>query len=95
MVSDIGMPHDDGYVLIQKLRAAERECAQPRLPAIALTTYVSAADRDQALASGYDLHLAKPVALGYLIRAVGKVSQSRDLLSPSPLTESDKPKKSA
>jgi CheY-like chemotaxis protein len=75
MIADIGMPHEDGYVLIQKLRAAERE-HYPRLRAIALTAYASAADRDQALAAGYDLHLTKPVGPSDLIHAVAKFRKS-------------------
>jgi PAS domain S-box-containing protein len=89
VISDIGMPHEDGYVLIQKLRAAERERGQPRLPAIALTTYSSPSDRDQALAWGYDLHLAKPVSQTELVRAVA------DMVSQSRSAELDKPRKSA
>jgi CheY-like chemotaxis protein len=72
MFADIGMPHEDGYVLIQKLRAFERENSHKRLSAIALTAYASAADRDQALTAGYDIHLTKPVAPADLSRAVAK-----------------------
>jgi CheY-like chemotaxis protein len=64
MIADIRMPDADGYVLIQTLRAIEREHSYKHLPAIALTAYATAADRDQALAAGYDLHLAKPVGPG-------------------------------
>ena len=52
LIADIGMPLEDGYVLIHKLRALERERSQKRLSAIALTAYASAGDRDQALAAG-------------------------------------------
>jgi PAS domain S-box-containing protein len=76
LISDIGMPNEDGYVLVQKLRASERNHTQPRLPAIALTAYGSGSDRVQALAAGYDAHLMKPVPLSDLVRAVGKVAQS-------------------
>jgi CheY-like chemotaxis protein len=88
VISDIEMPDENGYGLIRKLRSAEREHGQPRLPAIALTAYVSNADRDQVLAAGFDLHLAKPVAIGDLIRAVDRVSQGTDI-------ELDQPRKSA
>jgi CheY-like chemotaxis protein len=71
MVADIGMPHEDGYMLVQKLRAIE-ERSDKRVPAIALTAYASVADRDQALAAGYDLHLAKPVGPADLTRALAK-----------------------
>jgi PAS domain S-box-containing protein len=84
VISDIGMPQEDGYVLIQKLRTTERSTSQPHLPAIALTSHAGAADSDQALASGYDVHLAKPVATGDLIRAVSKVSRAGARL---PLTD--------
>ena len=95
VISDIGMPHEDGYVLIQKLRAAEGQNAQPRLPAIALTAYASAADRNEALAAGYDLHLEKPVTLVDLVRAIGSVSREREIVTRSPLAEPEKPKKAA
>jgi PAS domain S-box-containing protein len=85
MIADIGMPQEDGYALIQKLRGSESAHSQPTLPAIALTAYSSAVDRDQALAAGYDLHLTKPVAAFDLIHAVGKVSKLRSYPTyPSP-----------
>ena len=76
LVSDIGMPGADGYDLITRLRAHEREHGG-RIPAIALTAYASEEDRDRALAAGFSLHLAKPVSPGVLARAV------RDLLEPT------------
>jgi PAS domain S-box-containing protein len=69
MIADIGMPQEDGYVLIQTLRALEREHSHSRLPAIALTAYASAVDRHRTLAAGYDVHLAKPVGPADLIQA--------------------------
>ena len=69
LIADIGMPHEDGYVLIQKLRAFERERAESRIPAMALTAYASVTDRDHALEAGYDLHLTKPVGLSDLMQA--------------------------
>jgi signal transduction histidine kinase/ActR/RegA family two-component response regulator len=78
MIADLGMPHEDGYVLIQKLRTLEQEDSQKRLPAIALTAFASAADRDQALAAGYDLHLAKPVGPTNLMHAVEKFRKTME-----------------
>ncbi|PYS36997.1 MAG: hypothetical protein DMG14_22795, partial [Acidobacteria bacterium] len=72
IIADIGMPREDGYVLIQRLRTLERERSLKRLSAIALTAYASTSDRDQALAAGYDLHLTKPVGPGDLLMAVAK-----------------------
>jgi CheY-like chemotaxis protein len=75
------MPQEDGYVLIQRLRAIEQEHSQKRLPAIALTAYASAADRDQALTAGYDLHLTKPVGPVALTHAVASFARSWDVMS--------------
>ncbi len=76
MIADIGMPQEDGYVLIQKVRNLEDKDEQQHLSAIALTAYASAADRDQALAAGYDLHLTKPVSAGELTQAIAKLRRT-------------------
>ncbi len=60
LVSDIGMPVEDGYSLIRKVRSSESGTAK-RLPAVALTAYPSEPDRDRAIEAGYDEHLAKPI----------------------------------
>src|SRR5205085_3465951 len=60
MVSDIEMPGDDGYSLIRRVRADERESGA-RLCAIALTAQARAEDRMRALSAGYDAHIPKPV----------------------------------
>jgi CheY-like chemotaxis protein len=67
MVSDIGMPDEDGYSLIRRVRQIE-ECH--KMPAVALTAYARKQDADQAIAAGYDRHLAKPVAPAELIRVI-------------------------
>lgn len=72
MIADIAMANEDGYVLIHKLRDLERKDNQTRVSAIALTAYASAADRDQALEAGFDIHLAKPASPGDLTQAVAK-----------------------
>ncbi|MCC5635120.1 PAS domain-containing protein [Nostoc sp. CHAB 5844] len=58
IVSDIGMPEMDGYMLMQQIRASEQG---RQIPAIALTAYAGEFDRQQARASGFQRHLAKPV----------------------------------
>ena len=60
LISDIGMPVEDGYVLVRRLRAMEEGLGR-RLPAIALTAYASEEDTRRALAAGFDAHLSKPV----------------------------------
>jgi CheY-like chemotaxis protein len=71
LVSDIGMPDEDGYSLIRRVRQMGG-----RLPAIALTAYARKQDADQAIASGFDCHLPKPVAPADLIRAIKSVTES-------------------
>jgi CheY-like chemotaxis protein len=58
LVSDIGMPEQDGYALIRAVRARERGTAQ--LPAVALTAYAREEERTKALAAGFQVHVAKP-----------------------------------
>ncbi|BAZ20065.1 multi-sensor hybrid histidine kinase [Kalymmatonema gypsitolerans NIES-4073] len=60
LVSDIGMPQEDGYSLIRKIRALPGEKGG-RTPAVALTAYARAEDRIKALNAGFQLHVAKPV----------------------------------
>jgi PAS domain S-box-containing protein len=68
LISDIGMPGQDGYDLIRAIRrAAETTRA---LPAIALTAFARTEDRVQALAAGFQVHLAKPVDRNDLLNAV-------------------------
>ena len=60
LVSDIGMPEEDGYGLIRKVRKLSPESGG-RTPAVALTAYARVEDRLQALAAGYSMHVPKPV----------------------------------
>jgi PAS domain S-box-containing protein len=60
IVSDIGMPEEDGYSLMRKVRALHAEQGG-QIPAVALTAYVRAEDRISALAAGFQLHMPKPV----------------------------------
>jgi CheY-like chemotaxis protein len=60
VVSDIGMPEEDGFKFIQDFREWERH-EGTWTPAVALTAYARAEDRLRALASGYQIHVAKPI----------------------------------
>ncbi|HEY9691170.1 MAG TPA: PAS domain S-box protein [Oculatellaceae cyanobacterium] len=60
LVSDIGMPEEDGYALIRKIRALHPEQGG-KIPAIALTAYARTEDRTQAILAGFQLHIPKPV----------------------------------
>jgi PAS domain S-box-containing protein len=69
LISDIGMPDEDGYEFIQKLRALPREQGG-QTPAIALTGYASRKDKERALAAGYQQHIAKPIEQADMIAAI-------------------------
>jgi PAS domain S-box-containing protein len=77
LISDIGMPVEDGYVMVRRLRAME-DGARRRLPAIALTAYASDEDSRRAHAAGFDAHLSKPVDPARLLEiAVGLAGPRR------------------
>ncbi|WNZ26914.1 response regulator [Leptolyngbya sp. NK1-12] len=80
LISDIGMPNEDGYTLIRQLRA---EFDSKRLPAVALSAYARVEDRTRALAAGFQLHLAKPVNLPELTAAVASLTGRTELDSCS------------
>jgi CheY-like chemotaxis protein len=72
LISDIGMPDQDGYELIRKLRALPNEKGGTT-PAIALTGYASRKDRERALAAGYHKHMAKPIEQAEIIAAIASL----------------------
>jgi signal transduction histidine kinase len=72
LVSDIGMPDEDGYSLIRRVRLL---CGDHRVPAIALTAYARKQDAEAAIGAGYDQHLPKPVAPADLIKAIKVVTR--------------------
>ena len=76
LVSDIGMPVEDGYSLIRKVRSSELGTAK-RLPAVALTAYASESDRDRAIAAGYDEHLAKPINSALFAAVLARLKNSQ------------------
>ena len=73
LVSDIAMHGEDGYSLIQRVRALPKDL-RPDVPAIALTAYASTGDRGKALAAGYQLHIAKPFDPTELARTVQRLA---------------------
>ncbi|MEG4395637.1 chemotaxis protein CheB [Microcoleus sp. BROC3] len=60
LISDIGMPEEDGYFLIREVRALAAE-AGGEIPAAALTAYASDKERQRAIEAGFQTHIAKPV----------------------------------
>ena len=72
IVSDIGMPDQDGYDLIKRMRALPGEAG--RVPAIALTALARADDRKRALLAGYQTHVTKPVNPAELVAVVANLA---------------------
>jgi PAS domain S-box-containing protein len=72
VLSDIGMPDMDGYEFMRALRKAE-EGRSNLTPAIAVTAYAGTADRQRALLSGYQMHIAKPIDAPELIAAIASL----------------------
>jgi CheY-like chemotaxis protein len=72
IVSDLAMPQEDGYQFIRRVRSLG--CG---VPAIALTARIRQEDRDLALASGFQLHVGKPVPPHELVHAVSQLLQPR------------------
>lgn len=75
LMSDIGMPHEDGYELIHKVRALN-DANGGRVPAAALTAYARDEDRKRAIAEGYQMHVAKPASSAELVAAVATLANA-------------------
>jgi signal transduction histidine kinase/ActR/RegA family two-component response regulator len=75
LVSDVGMPQQDGYALVRTLRT--RTSASATVPAVAVTAYARLEDREQALAAGFHAHVSKPIAPRDLIAAVERLAAIR------------------
>ncbi len=73
LMSDIGMPGEDGYALIRKVRALSAESGG-RVPAAALTAYAREEDRQRVLEAGFQMHVAKPVEPAELITMVASLA---------------------
>ena len=74
LVSDIGMPGEDGYALIRQVRALP-PAQGGRVHALALTAYARAADRMRALEAGFQMHLSKPVEPAELVVTVAALAK--------------------
>ncbi|MEP6578147.1 ATP-binding protein [Microcoleus vaginatus GB2-A3] len=72
LLCDIGMPQMDGYMLVRQVRTLPPEQGG-QIPAIALTAYAGDFDRKQALAAGFQHHVAKPVEANELVKAMLKL----------------------
>ncbi len=77
LISDIGMPDEDGYDLIRKLRALPSDKGG-LTPAIALTGYATRKDRERALDAGYQLHISKPIEQAAMMAAIATLVGLRE-----------------
>ncbi|HEX7334285.1 MAG TPA: ATP-binding protein [Pyrinomonadaceae bacterium] len=73
LISDLGMPDEDGYSLISKIRALPEDRGG-QIPAAALTAYARAEDRMRVLRSGFQFHLPKPVDSAELVTVVASLA---------------------
>ena len=76
LISDLGMPGEDGHGLIRRVRSLGPD-AGGDVPAVALTAYARPEDRERAIRSGFQVHMAKPVDPGLLFAMVARLSQRR------------------
>ena len=73
IVSDLGMPAEDGYQLIRQIRAIDNELG--RIPAVAVTGYATADDVQRALTAGFQLHISKPMDPAAFVAAVADLAR--------------------
>jgi CheY-like chemotaxis protein len=72
LISDIGMPEQDGYELMRRIRELPVEKGGA-IPALALTGYATRKDRDLSFSAGYHRHIAKPIEQGELVAAIASL----------------------
>lgn len=70
LLLDLDLAEDDGFQIVNRLRALEAAHSGRRIPVIAVTGYVTAADRARCLAAGFDRHIGKPVNVADLREAI-------------------------
>jgi CheY-like chemotaxis protein/two-component sensor histidine kinase len=83
LVSDIGLPDEDGYALIRRIRSREAERGG-FLPAVAMTGFVRTEDRARVLAAGFQVHVPKPINPVELTAAIAAVARDPRRGSPPP-----------
>jgi CheY-like chemotaxis protein len=74
VIADIGLPGTDGFELIRRIRQWPKRSIR-EVPAAALTAYARSEDRQRALLSGFQMHLAKPIDPGDLVAAVAALAR--------------------
>jgi CheY-like chemotaxis protein len=80
IVCDIGMPEEDGFTFVRRLRRLE-SARGGEIPAIALTAYARTDDARAAIEAGFQRHIAKPVEPGHIIGSIAEVFYARNAAS--------------
>jgi CheY-like chemotaxis protein len=74
LVSDIGLPGEDGYALLRRARTMWSGRGDSSVPALALTAYARGEDRERALAAGFQAYAAKPVEPEELVSIIATMA---------------------
>jgi CheY-like chemotaxis protein len=74
LIADLGMPHMNGFELIDRIRHSEDSYIRA-IPAAAFTAFARSEDRAKALRSGFEMHLAKPIEPGELMAAAAVLAR--------------------
>jgi CheY-like chemotaxis protein len=74
LLADLGMPHVDGFQLLEQVRRHPDEAVR-RVPAAALTAYARSEDRVRALRAGFQIHLAKPIDPSELVTTIAALAR--------------------
>lgn len=75
IISDIGLPGEDGYAMIRRIRAEEKATGNGSIPAVALTAFARESDRNSAIEAGFQLHVSKPVEPEQILSALRAMIQ--------------------
>ncbi|MUG98228.1 response regulator [Scytonema sp. UIC 10036] len=73
LISDIAMPHEDGYSLMRQIRILEKRVHCKYLPAIAITGLTTEDARAQAFMSGFDVYEEKPLNIDFLVTVIAEL----------------------
>jgi PAS domain S-box-containing protein len=84
LISDIGLPEEDGYAFIERVRASS-ETRVAQVPALALTAYATPEDHRHTSAAGFQAHLDKPTDPEALVQTVVQLAQRTANFSPAEL----------
>jgi CheY-like chemotaxis protein len=77
IVSDLGLPGEDGYMLIRRIRGREAQLGCAAVPAVALSAFARDMDRQRAVEAGFQEHISKPIEPRQILMALSALAQMR------------------